>query len=318
MLFSSFGSVIYFKQPLVTALIAEGKLLSASYIFLAYYYIRYRQISLQELLKILLTIFWISIVLYFSLQNFLEPSKYWYQDSQLFILDSKGYRMRLPVQIITLVAFYALANLTKSKFNVIIYLATLTYLSLLHQQRLYLIVFLGVSIVIIVMEYFKRHWKASLILSLPVLILTMFNLPNIFEFFIQIDSLSIRNERFFVIDKFFSKANFYNVIFGVGEINENWALKEFILGTKFSASDYGLIGILYEYGFTGLLFFFGFYFYLIKKCPAEEGILLGFKYFILFTILNSLMSPYLFYYTGLMCTLMGILLAYKGSKLTKT
>jgi len=304
---SALGSTIHFDQPIISSLIAEGKLISASYIFLGYYYFKIRKITEQELLNISVILFWITIFVYLYLHYSIDPAKYWYEESQLFILDSKGYRMRLPVQLITLVSFYALASLKKSKLNIIIYLTTLLYLTMLHAQRYYLFAFILTSLIIIIMQYYKKYWKSVVFLGLPIIIFISLQSSELVGYLLKVDSIAIRGDRFFVIQNYLEKANLYNFIFGVGEINENWQLKEYLLGSKFSASDYGFLGIIYEYGIAGLIFFISFYFYALSSFKRMKGeFLIGLKFYLIFTFVLTLLSPYLFYYAGLLCGMMGI------------
>lgn len=305
---SSLGSTYYFNQPLIYSIIAEGKLLAAASIFLGYYYIKKRSVSEKELLHILMVLFWITISLYIYFQYAIDPSKYWHQDSQIFILDSKGFRIKLPVQLITLVSFYALANLEKNKINIVIYVITLWYLINFHDQRFYLFVFILISLIILVVRYFQKYWKSLFFLAIPITLLSLFQLSDIVNYLSNVDSISIRGNRFFVIEDFLHKGNLLNYFLGAGEINENWKLKEFLFRTRFSSSDFGVIGIFYEFGIFGIIFFFVFYAYILMKITKiKDGVLQGFKYFFIFSFFLSLLSPYLFYYAGLLCGMVGIM-----------
>lgn len=302
---SSFAATYNYDQSITKSMMAEGKLLSFFSVFVFCTLIsRFASgdFFYKDLKNSLFAITAFFVVLHFII----DVEALWTKESQIFIQDSKGFRLKLPSIFPILLLYMSLVSLVnyRKKIDFIIIIFAALYLILFQKQRVEL---LSVIFACSIYVFYKSSGvtkNIALLASILFVGLLMYHLlQGGVDGYIG-GNFETRVYRFYIIQDFIRNSDLVGVFFGSGLLNQSFVTYEDKFGTAFSAGDFGWIGIYYEFGLLGIVVFFVIYFILYKiwrRCVGEIGAVFGL--YLMSSFFLSLIAPHLYYSAGIFSAL---------------
>jgi hypothetical protein len=310
---SATSSYYYFHQPYIMGIVAQIKLTGVFYYFFMFAILRGFNVTLRELELTFFCVGMFFLITYITIDLSFNPQKYWTQESDIIVHDSKGYRFRWPDVFITILTFYTFRKMV-ANFNLIrlsVFLLTYGYVLVLSGERLYLCC---VTAVLGITIFFKSNASIKIFLLGLSVVIIVWLVNGGFDFIaenVNTASLDTRLVTTTNASKFIS-AQFDHLLFGGGNLNELW-LNGFarIYGNSFFLSDIGWVGICYEFGLIGALVCLSLYIVLfidVKKTlrPGKTILMLTLRDYLLFRLLESSLSPGIPYYIGIFTSILAI------------
>lgn len=333
-LYSAIVSNVFWKQPLFYGIITQQLWFYSTVVFLIFYLLKTKQITLYQIRDIMLTISWIQLPLYIILGFLLNPKNF-LDTSFAYCTPVKGCGWMFDIMFMSFSYFYYLIVLMKTnRWKYIIpVLCFLSYIIFEYQKRALTASILGTSLVFFYYQVpiKKKLYYFTLFSAFLLLIGGIFFIikPEIFSKFASMygsildvfqgeesadQSANSRITQIISVGLYYSKHP-YTIIFGNGKWNDNWEGSPLRLYGRFYPSDLGIVGAYFIYGIFGFLIIQFEYlqalFWIRKvKEKSKDPFFLTLKYYLLFFYIRSIPTGGSYFYPGAGVTAVIVTLIY--------
>lgn len=322
---SSVLSFIYFDQDLIWGLTAQVKLLPLFFLSISFYVWRYLSVSWSEIEVSIKILSWITIFVMYYFEILFDPTNLVIPEGNMFIQydDFRGFRYNFPIFVIQLFFFVSLYNIKKSytRIDLIYLFMVIIYISILSQRRIETVSMFAV-LFYFYYGYLSSYVKILSIIGFFALIYVYLIFSPVMNIVELISASSIRLSTITIIMDFL-KENPLSIIFGVGFINPvSGNSIQNIFGINFWPSDVGWIGVCFEFGLVGLFAFMYIYYILFKEINnvtkfSDNSLIHGLKLYLYKILIASILIPTLPLQTGVVSTMLALVLYFKHFNLIK-
>lgn len=274
---SAYSAYINFQQPIIYGLLSERNWLVIGAGLLIYYMLINNKITFYELEKTFVSLAIASLMIYSFFYLFIGQSVISENGNFGHITENRGVRYQFQNYFITfgLIYFFIAFVRRKKIFSLVMLTSIFLYVSLLHQGRIYL---LSILLIIIIYSIFNIKLRKLFVVGFSSIIFIGFIAFLVSLFFPVMFSskMMLFNEMFYVLftgeessdassnARLYAVSivlNFFNnnqssILFGAGNISNqfNYGWKS-IFGFFFP-SDIGLLGGFFLYGIVGVFFLY--------------------------------------------------------------